>query len=101
MPPREARRAALWMDDAATREADADAPPVALFAMNHCALGVSDLDNMAKYAATIPRAHCCRHMLHCLCCCCWWRENRIRTHSEACSGGGSAYMGLACRPAPC
>lgn len=38
------------MDDAATREADADAPPVPLVAMNHCALGVSDLNNMARCA---------------------------------------------------
>lgn len=51
VPPKEARRAALWMDDAATRDANADAPPVPLVAINHCALGVSDLDNMAKYAA--------------------------------------------------
>ena len=50
MPPKE-RRAALWMDDAATRDANADAPPVPLVAINHCALGVSDLDNMAKCAA--------------------------------------------------
>ena len=52
MPPNETRRAALWMDDAATREANADAPPVPLVAINHCALGVSDLDNMAKCADT-------------------------------------------------
>ena len=51
VPPKE-RRAALWMDDAAMRDADADAPPVPLVAINHCALGVSDLDNMAKYAAS-------------------------------------------------
>ena len=51
VPRSEARRAALWMDDAATRDANADAPPVPLVAINHCALGVSDLDNMAKYAA--------------------------------------------------
>lgn len=49
-PPKELVPAALWMDDAATREADADAPPVPLVAMNHCALGVTDLNNMAKCA---------------------------------------------------
>ncbi|KAK9840660.1 hypothetical protein WJX81_007833 [Elliptochloris bilobata] len=49
LPPKEMRPAALWMDDVAAREADADAPPVPLVALNHCALGVSDLDNMANF----------------------------------------------------
>ncbi len=48
VPPKDKAAGALWTDDAAVREADADAPPVPLVALNHCALGVSDLDNMAR-----------------------------------------------------
>jgi hypothetical protein len=52
VPPKDKAVGALWTDEAAVREADADAPPVPLVALNHAALGVADLDNMTRSGTT-------------------------------------------------